>query len=286
MKIWNGFGKKNVFSVLLILTIVGCVSENTLIKESVVSTNTITIHLPTLTLTPTLLQSTPTPYLTPFPTLSYIESIEKLYSPQVECDKPCLYGITPGVSTWTETQQFIQQFDGYMGNVVDKTDEKIDKSVSYNIYAWYVNNPIPGTDYAPFIGLEVQNNVVSAIHIPDEFVWYFFPLHKLFEKYGKPDKILIDIEDAFRIYVLYEGKRIMTRYSFSVSDMMNPLNICLSGNYSECPMFLWASNTKWDLFSDSLKPLEDYSGLSVEDFYERFIDKSNRCFELSTNPWK
>lgn len=284
MKIWNEFGKKSTSAVLLILTIVGCVSENTLTKVSVVPTNTITIHLPTST--PTLIQPTLTPYLTPFPTLSSIASIEKLYSPQVECDKPCLYGITPGVSTWTETQQFIQQFDGYMGNVVDKTDQKIDKSASYNTYAWYVNNPMPGTDYAPYIGFEVQNNVVSAIYIPHEFVWYFFPLHKLFEKYGKPDKILIDLEDSFRIYVLYEGKRIMTRYSFPVSDMMNPLNVCLSENYSEGPMVLWASNTKLDLFSDSLKPLEDYSAISVDDFYEKFIDKSNRCFELSTNPWK
>lgn len=266
--------------VLLIFVFVGCVPENEVLHENI-ATPTIIKIIPSST--PTLIMPTPTIFLSPLPTLTEIESIKKIYGLGFECDKPCWWGIIPGVSTWTETKQFIEQFYGYMGDIIDRTDKQGIKDESYSVYRWYLNNPIPGTDYAPFIGFEVQNNIVSAIHIPHEFVWQFFPVHKLFEKYGKPDKILMDIEDLFRIYVLYEDKHIMTRYSFSITDTRKPLNICLSDNYPEGPMFLWAPNTKWNLTIDSWKPLEQFSELRVGDFYEKFIDKSNQCFELSKN---
>lgn len=287
--------KNKILFVLLIFSVVGCVSENTLTKEPVVPTNTITIQLPTSTPTPTLIQPTSTPFLTPFPTLSRSQAFEKLYKSEFECNAPCWWGIIPGVSTWTETEQFVKQFTNRIykpDNIIPRN--KITKSIASDTYVWYVINPIPNTDYSPAIYFEVQNNIVSAIRLPSELVWYFFPIHKLFIEYGKPDRILVDASENnvhetknyARVYVLYEDQNILTRYSFFGSNATNPLNLCLKDPFPEGDMYLWSSNNVLNFNFSSLKPLEQFSELDVESFHQRFIDKSNRCFEISKKAWE
>lgn len=281
--------KQNIILfALVIFSIVGCISENTITKEIFVPTATITSQ----PATSTHIKPTATLYLTPFPTLSWFQTFEKLYKSEFECNAPCWWGIIPGISTWTETEQFINQFDTSMYKYENiETNNKITKTISSDTYNWYVINPVPNTDYSASIRFEVQNNVVAGIKVGEELVWYFFPIYKLLEEYGEPNKVLIDIEESSsaihnfaNVYVLYEDKRILANYSFS--KLKTNDNICLLDYYfenliSERQMVLWAPNTEINFDFSTLKPLEKVSEINVDTFYEKFKEEKNKCFEIS-----
>jgi hypothetical protein len=279
-----------VFFLLLIL--VGCSVANMPAEEVVVSPATIipsSTSLPTKTPFPTAL-----PSLTPLPILSSDETFNQLFKSENTCEVPCWWGIIPGVSTWTETKQYIEQFSSLSFGVYQvEYDLHITKSTPAEVYGWGVWNPIPGTDYGVAVLLEVQNDIVTALEAQGELVWYFFPIDKLLEHYGPPDKVLIGIGEydsnppSFyaRIYLLYEEQRILTSYGFSGSGTTSPLSICLY-EYNTRSMFLWSLGSELNFDFSKLKPLEEFSELVPKTFYERFKDKENTCFELSMDAWK
>lgn len=282
--------KKNfILFVLLIFVFVGCVPKNIVITESTVTPTFTKISLSS---TPTLIKPIPTIYLSPFPTLSAHNTYDKLYNSEFECDIPCWWGIIPGVSTWTETKQFIEQFRVYVYGV-DKVNNKITKPEISESYMWFVAIPDSGSDATTAVFFEVQNNVISAIEIGADLVEYFYPPHKILEEYGQPDQIFIGISEYFvfqetnyaQIYILYEDINILTSYFFYGSNLTNPLNICLDEENQASNLYLWSPNTELDFDFSKLKLLEQFSELNVESFYQRFIDRSNQCFEISKEAW-
>ncbi len=286
--------KKNIIIfLLLIFSIVGCVPENTVAKEIFLPTATIT-NPPS---TPTLIKPTATLYLTPFPTLSWFQAFEKLYKSEFECNTPCWWGITPGISNWTETEHFINQFHTSMYKFDSNIkNNKITKTISSDIYNWYVINPVLNTDYYASVDFEVQNNIVTGIKVSPELVWYFYPIDKLLEEYGEPNNVLVEINKTSSVthnfadvYVLYEEEHILVDYSFSRLKANDSLNLCLLDYYfensiSEEQMILWAPNTELNFDFTTLKPLEKISEISIGAFYEKF-EEGNKCFEISKEAW-
>ncbi len=279
------FPKKVFFSILLIFIFIGCVPKNVQVTENT-ATTTFTKVIPSST--PTLIKPTPTIFLSPLPTLSASETVDKLYKSEFECDRPCWWGIIPGVSTWTETKQFIDQFSVIVYGV-SETNYKITKSEISDSYMWFVAIPDSGSDTTTAVFFEIQNNVVSAINIGAELVEFFYPPHKLLEEYGQPDQIFIGISEYYvfqetnyaQIYILYEDINILTSYFFYGSNLTNPLTICLDEENQASNLYLWSPNTELDFDFSKLKLLEQFSELNVESFYRRFIDRSNQCFEIS-----
>lgn len=275
--------------VLVMFVFVGCVPENKIVIEN---TATPTATKITPSSTPTLIKLIPTIYLSPLPILSASETVDKLYKSEFECDMPCWWGITPGVSTWTETKQFIDQFSVIVYGV-SEMNYKITKSEISDFYIWYVAIPNSKSDTTTAVSFEVQNNVVSAIEVRSELFNYFYPINKLLEEYGQPDKILINIseysigetENYAGIYILYDNKHFLIEYSFSGLNITNPLNMCLD-EYPNGSMFLWSPNTELDFDFSTLKPLEEFSELTTQTFYEKFKDKDNKCFEISKSAWE
>ncbi|KXK15562.1 MAG: hypothetical protein UZ14_CFX002000583 [Chloroflexi bacterium OLB14] len=281
--------KKLILFTLSIFLFVGCVQEKVTLTENVV--------IPTVTKispssTPRLIKPTPTIYLSPFSTLSALETYDKLYNSEFECDKPCWWGIIPGFSTWIETKQFIEQFSVYVYSV-DKVNNEITKSEVSDSYMWFVAIPDSGSDTTTAVFFVVQNNVVSAIKIGAELVEYFYPPHKILEEYGQPDQIFISNSEYSvfqetnyaQIYILYEDVNILTSYFFYGSNLTNPLNICLDEEHQAGNMYLWSPSTELDFDFSILKPLEQFSELNVETFYQTFIDDANKCFEVSKEAW-
>jgi hypothetical protein len=107
------------------LILIGCISENIPREKYAASTVIIpsSTLLPTETLTliptetktsvptSTFIIPTPTLYLTPLPTLSFYKTAYLLYEANNICSLPCWWGISPGISTWTESKQWIEHFD-------------------------------------------------------------------------------------------------------------------------------------------------------------------------------
>jgi len=288
-----------IFVILFIL--VGCGSGE--ISTEVPVTQTVTEVIPSSTLIPTetqtsiptatLIKPTPTLYLMPFPTLSIEQERIKFYQFYNfinGCRLPCLWGITPGVTTWTEVKQFINQFNSW--NSIEKVEGSITKSSTFDIYAWYVKHPSSDADYAVPVFLEVQNNVISAIQIDGELASYLFPLHKLLDEYGQPEKILIKTSKQAEnplvyfadIYVVYEDKHILSTYEFIGSGKTNPVKLCLY-NVQLNPLILWANDKELNVDFSALKPLGEFSELNAETFYKKFRSKVNKCLSVSSDAW-
>lgn len=283
------------FVLAVSLILVGCGIQNASEEEVVASTKTAIVPSSTITLTESMISNpSETPSLTPFPALSAKETFDYLFISENKCNVPCWWSIIPGISTWAETKQFIEQFSELSFGVKRAYGKRpITKTSSPEIYVWYVGNPVPNTDSATTIYLDVQNNVVTALEIGPELVWNFYPIHKLLETYGQPDQIFIgDINNDAnsqilyaRIYLLYKDKHILTSYGYSGPSSMSPLNICLY-DYGEGYMYMWARSADLDFNFFELKPLEGHSKLDPNTFYEKFKDKKNLCFEISEDAWK
>ena len=301
--------RKHVAVVLaLLLILVGCISENTPRDEYAVSTTVIppSTLLPTETLTSTPTETkTPVPtatfiiptltqYLTPLPTLSYYKTKYLLYEANNLCDLPCWWGITPGISTWTESKQHIDRFDPSLSFFVEKMANsrlRATKSTQSEMYTW--NVWLPDSDASTPVYLEVQNNVVTAIIVAQDLFTLFFPIHKFLGAADKPDKVLVYISDYDKnnsrydatLYLVYEQKHILASYVYWGSETANAVNLCLQ-HLSPQEMRLWAPGVEISTDISSLKSLEEFSDLDPDAFYGRFKNKNHQCFEMSKDAWK
>jgi len=298
------------FVLLILLILIGCVSENTPKENLAVSTATISsstllptetipsstlLSTETLTLIPTETKvPTPTLYLTPLPTLSFYKTAYQMYEANNICSLPCWWGITPGVSTWTEAQQYIDHFNPSHSFGVEKVTNfriPITKSTQSEMYRWYVW--LPDADTSATVYFEVENNVVIAIRVTQDLFTLFFPLHKFLERSDKPDKVLVYISDRDKnngtydatLYLVYEQKHVLVSYVFWGSETTEAINLCLQ-HLSPQEMHLWSSGVEISTDLSPLKPLDEFSDLNPNSFYERFKSKNHQCFEMSKNAWK
>ncbi len=269
--------RKCVF-FLIIYPIIFCSCVPAKITETIIPTSTATVAVPpsfspTLKLTatkrptwtpfPTLTftaTSQPTftrkPPLTPFPThSSYYENVhafEQLYATNAGCDLPCWWGITPGITTWEETMQFINRFRD--SNSVDKIPTNASTSYIWHSYA-------PNIDYAPTVFFEVKDSLVESIYVPGEMVQHQFSLHVILGKIGIPSEIYIgptqnqlnDSEStSITAYVLYKDLHVMdiiqlfgaTQNQLFVGKIVNNyLSPCEFQRSGE-ELFLWAPGSE------------------------------------------
>lgn|GEM_PF-3069727 len=295
--------KNSIYLIILVFLIIGCTIVNNSVEE--ISTPITSSSIPSLTLLPTntiavsptpqIIQPTPTIYLSPLPTLSFEQEevmFYRFYNFIDQCRLPCLWGITPGLTTWAETKQFLEQFDYFDTN--NKASWSITKTTNFDTYGWAVHNPNAGEDFALSILIEVQNNIVTAILLDHQLSKILFPLHRLFEEYGEPSKVLFDapknvgsIEVYFvDVFVLYEDSYIFSGYRFYEYASTNPESrrVCLHESLGE-PLILWSSGNELNRDFSKSKLLSNFSEENEKTFYERFKYKGNKCFEVSKSAW-
>jgi hypothetical protein len=295
---------------LILLTLIGCISENTPKEDLAAPTTTIpsstllpietipsSTPLPTETLTLIPAETkvpTPTLYLTPLPTLSFYKTAYLMYEANNICSLPCWWGITPGVTTWTEAKQYIDHFNPSHSFGVEKVINPVirfTKSTQSEMYVWSVW--LPDADTSASVYVEVQDNVVTAIRVTQDLFTLFFPLHRFLEASDKPDMVLVDIRDYNKInhiynatlYLVYEQKHILVSYAYLGNETANAVNLCLQ-HLSPGEMHLWSSGVEISTDLSTLKPLDKFSDLDINSFYERFKSKNHQCFDMSKDAWK
>jgi hypothetical protein len=84
---------------------------------------------------------------------------------------------------------------------------------------------------------------------------------------------------------VYEQKHIVASYVFWGSEMNNTVNLCLQ-QLSPQDMYLWSSGVEISTDLSALKPVDEFSVLDPNSFYETFKSKNHQCFEMSKNAWK
>lgn len=298
-------------SLLILLWLTACVPNIPVTgtpTEFVLLTSSPTqIILPTPTSSPTL---SPTPLPT-LPLDQVVGNVVELLKTNAGCQFPCIWGITPGVTSWAEAQRQLQQVG--IKTAPDRQGTSLVHSDTLLIPA-----PTTGTNIFTKVEFTEHDDVVYSIHLygegfssPEEFkeIWNSYAPERIIPTLGQPTRVWIDavasaaegIPSSFpyELWVFYDPLGLLLRYRGMVDA--RPV-------YRFCPTFSRSGNIGiiMDIYAVSTlggdspedltefkgmafppRNLEEAAGLTIEEFYGLFLKNDQPiCFETPRNIWK
>ncbi|GEM_PF-6715662 len=256
--------------------------------------------LPTSTLTSTS---------TPMPTVSRLESearVEELLANNEGCMLPCVWGIVPGESLYSDARHFFESL-GWKG------------SETYGFYE--TGKDIQSYSIVLNVGVYTSNDVVEKVHIAiggKDFLRKvkYFSFENVFKLHGKPSEILVFIgispgilepdRTSFDLLLYYKTENTLIEYVGTAVRHADSYRICpsqpnaeslavdpLSGNVS---IYTGVAN-RGDTPQELVRPfwvLPDYYistekafGIGVDDFYKMTSQNNgNVCFDSPLLAWQ
>lgn len=254
----------------------------------------------------------PTPV--PLPTLppeQVSENVVELLKTNAGCQLPCIWGITPGFTSWAEAGQKLQQAD-----LTLSADRQGTSLVHYD--SLLISSAM--VEEAMFTKIEFieQNSVVTAIRLhgegyysPPDFkkIWMSYAPESIMSNLGSPTRVWIKAVASasegnptsfpYELWLFYDPLGLLLRYSGTVDG--KPI-------YQFCPTFSDSDNigNAIDVYAvsvgDAASPedltelatmpypprnLEEITKMTIEDFYLLYIQKDKLiCFETPQNIWK
>lgn len=243
---------------------------------------------------------------TPIPTLTTLERdsyIKTLLRPNSNCEPPCWWGLTPGKTSWRETQELFQ----YLGTSVYQITK-----YSYGVRD--TSDPLLIS-----INIEQRDSFLENIFItsdqylfsePVDFttLWGAYSPQNILMAYGLPTQILLRSDPLkrgdhhpYNLWILYGNRGFLIFYS-GITQYGTTIHICprLEENKSiqGIKIFLQSpDNTfplermgEWlysDTYLNGVLPIDQATDLSVQTFYELFTNESqSACFDTPANIWK
>lgn len=305
--------KKIASSIFMFMVVVlaGC---NTLASEMPTSTPMVT---PASSVSSTEMLNaaeSPTPTTTaaestPIPTLSSIESetyVKELLESNAGCDFPCVWGIVPGKTSYSESQRFFESL-GWKG------------SESHGVY--YTGKDLESVSLSNRVGIYAENEVVEKVQIGiggKNFLSLvkYLSFENILKVYRKPTEVLVFIganpgilepdETSFELLLYYESKNILVEYVGTATKVGNAYHFCpsrpnadstavdpLSGNVSLYVGEESQTSTPetlvqpfWTLPNYYISA-EKAFGMSVDEFYETVSQNDgNTCFDSPLDAWR
>ena len=309
---------KKVQAVILIFLLAGCSSN----QPSTTTISTIppaSSPLPVVTAIPATPTFTPTsapspvltspPLLTPLPTLSPTEAEEKLrlwIAGVFDCLLPCWGGITPGVTTWPEARQVIEQVSGFA--TVHVSENISCEFGGCNGIAWslFPNTLAEGVFYTKLpenkvhkIRIDIQNkgnaqkiNLLRNIGLQEAFTWY-----------GLPPIFLLTVETNqaeirfMKLVLVYPERQSIIRYTKN-TELVNG-NVTNCGQDHQIEMIILdnkeqlasleaianAVETRDLHIDDRYKPVSEATGISPNTFFETFSTVRDACISTPVEMW-
>lgn len=307
--------KKYLYDIPILYFIVIGIILSSCSSENNVFTITPTIGMPSLvaqTPVPTQTRhSTNTPSLapSPAPTLNAEEAIqftESLLEDNNNCDFPCWWGITPGVTSWEDAQNFLNPFVLSIKKVYETETEQI-----YLISAPVTEkiDPILGTfSFDILLTYEDNEPIIQQINIAKG---YQLKISTVLDSYGEPDQIWYwsngwTIYDPEYYIILFYQKRGMMFIYFGEGrvvgdDGENYVEVCYRTFENREPRIqLWSPSDTKDFYfvvqevPDNLpftqlniRLLEEISNTSVEEFTDSVRNENvNFCFQSNVEYWE
>ena len=265
------------------------------ITKSIPASPTRLTEIPAPTATSTGVPPTMTPF-PPIPTEEIRAYVSGLLKTNGGCRLPCLWGIVPGETNWSEAYQFLATFSFVSQTPEFKTGYAIAK----------VDSPIE-VDYIGSLtySFQVLDGIVESIEFynwPELYSWHSLP--NVLNEYGPPDDVALYTEgeqmNGSRIAMLilfYKDQRIMIDYvSFrELKAVGDKVLFCPEDGYSF--MYLWSNKSNYS-FDEALsifikpstsvspRPLLEVSDMDIQSFYQLFqISSSNACIETNLEAW-
>lgn len=228
------------------------------------------------------------------------------------CQLPCWWGLTPGKSTWEEAEQLAQDVAARVrSQPLDGTSGDIFHSFSVD------SKGEPLYDSLAFV--ESQGRIDAVLvrghsrYSPTGFesLWMNYSPGQLLKTYGAPSRVLLQApgqtgvgtsgKTGYSLWLFYDQQGFMLRYDGGVADL--PIyHICPDSEEPSLQIYRMDLNMQtlhnsrpleWDdsilvreMNEDTVKTIQEAAGLSVEEFYELFLQKDEpHCFDTPHNIW-
>lgn len=302
-----------LFITIVAITSSGC----SLITQSIAKPTS------TIIIAETISTQTSTPAApTAMPTLSEAEvkaNALNLLENNGDCRLPCVWGLTPGITTTAERQNILASYGEFSGQDFSMSGSELSNdSGGFGI-------AITKDDVRTSIGLSYYEKdnlieILSLLAIPlqdDKYIFEdrnyldlvdYYSLPRLLSNYGIPSDVLViafphdpflkaDYE-PFSLVVTYSDLGIMAEYISPTERDGDIARGCPS--QSQLILRTWdvkknisikkiasiaggvgISETAYDYFV----PIQNATSMSVEDFYNAFKESSNQCLEVPSNLW-
>lgn len=308
------------YIVFALLFINGCLSSG----GEITNPNSTSTDLPTepveniLTLAD-ITPSSPETLVTPSPISSKEDSyqlVENLIKHNENCQLPCWWGITPGVSSSVELHEKLLPLSD-IADIHLLFDESGSIDIQYPKKNWLINIVLSFTSNETSTLIEtivIRTNIISlknntnrterfsALEYQELFETY--SLDKILSTYGQPANILIraDVYDSshspetFEITLLYPKQGIFVRYTMLAEKVGNNIGGCPAksimelwllspddmGNYQQ---ILSTVDPTWEGNFPYSKSVSEVTSMTIEDFYQTFKEPTNRCVDTPLIIW-
>jgi hypothetical protein len=262
--------------------------------------------------------------LLPFPTVTPVLSIEDAQKILLEllannggCRLPCLWGITPGKSTYQESQTIFNQLSmlsdrtsflpegGTISPIYTDGNLMLRINTGFNIDTLSDNQVVKRVGFQAR-ALKRDNNGSSEL-----FDWPFFSkqldyymLPNILSEYGSPTTVMLStmaklpssgVPGGFKILLLYPDQGILVNYTMQMQLAGENIIGCPSNAHVEFELF---PSGQADLFFDLLEPsgwsqiiqktyksIDEVTSMTKEDFYQIFSQRLDECILTPANLW-
>lgn len=301
--------KPRVLSIfLLAFLLAGCVgSTSVTVTKEAIPTQKSTVAI---TPTPTFPPATPEPRTK---ALSLLKN-------NGNCRLPCIWGLTPGITTTGERQKVLASYNeflepdisfgkseggknpGGMGVEVIKDDISITLGLTYyetdNLIEILSLVTRPQRDQKSVFGDSTYSNLTEYYSLPQLLSNYGLPSDVLVISFPHDPFVKADY-DPFSIVVIYEELGIMAEYISPTQRVGDQSRGCPGQSYltlrtwdtkKNIPLKKIASIAAGDGISetayDYFLPVQDATSMSISDFYNTFKEPdTNQCLEVPSNLW-
>ena len=260
------------------------------------------------------------------PTLPMEEARKKfldLLANNGNCNLPCLWGITPGKSSFQEARIILEPLSGlssrtYLntlgsGSISPSYDNGVDLSIytSLHFLANTNDNIINRISFRAEAHSKIAyggyENVYNSAFFGDRVKFYELP--NLLSVQGMPAAVLVSTlakpptrggEDGFYLLLLYPDRGMLVYYTAEWKKVDKNVFGCFANAHVELELFPsghgdsfseFLSQTKWANMwpipdnSPTWKSIEKATPMTLEKFYETFHNPTDKCIETPANLW-
>ncbi len=290
-----------------LIAIMSCSSE--------VSTTTVLPTIETIIMPPISLPNpspdttglgyTPTtfPTSTYFPTLSVSQSADLIQFLKSDiCNLPCYLGIEPGKTTFQEAGNIITEIGGrlragyenYYEGYPEKSPLHLD---TYILISHDTDKPVYQDIYITEKDGKVQQFLVDVFSNSQPLfyeAWANYSIESIFNKYGKPDQILIYPGERYDVRVLYLNHGMIIDWLGMQNDNYFEHKLCSKfskENIISLVVVVADTKSAFEIipssymgFEEMWKSTNETLGVSEKEFYDKVVQDSTACFDVKTDP--
>ena len=312
------------YSLLFVMIIVGCTqpSRNLQPSQQPASIATATRTVTTTPKSTSAHSVVPTNTLAAIPILPEDEARAQLLGLLADnggCRLPCLLGITPGKTTFTEAQTILLPFSSISisMNLSDDTSpdsawltyDEGDSRTFIKLSYLYSDNGIishiafNGAEYKELAGN--RSLVFDSKNFSERLRPYM--LSKILSEFGRPASVVIHTSGkqisgsgGFEILLFYPEQGIFVHYTTQMASEGANARGCPANAQVELELYPSGdvdtfdsafSQTEWAFAWPKLannlswKPIDEATSMSVEQFYETYRQPTDKCIETPLKYW-